>query len=105
MLGVQVSEHNFVPKENRFAFLLFDDGLELFLLGFGPGQAFGLLHLVFQSIHLIIDLEGRSGEHLKQRLPIIEHIESRLIFLKAIGLEIQFGIRVTGLGEWVTISM
>lgn len=96
-------ENNLIPKKYRFAFLLFNDGLELLLLGLGPGQTFRLLNLILHRVHLIVNLERRGRQNFKERLSIVQHIEFILIVLIAIGLEVQFRVRVPAIKGRLTI--
>lgn len=57
MFGVQVAKNYFVPKVNRLSFFLFNDGFKLLLLGFGSGDAFCALRLIFYGVHLVIDFK------------------------------------------------
>lgn len=95
MFGIQMPEDNLVTKKYGLAFLFLNYSFELLLFGFGSGHGFGLFGLIFNSIHLIVDLEGRCGKHLKQGFTVVEYVKFGLIILEAIGLEIELRVSIS----------
>jgi hypothetical protein len=101
VLGVEVTEDNFVSKGNVLPPFFPHDGLELLFFRLCTGSGLCFLRLDLLGVHFVVDFKGALGEHFEKGLSVVvdvNHIHAgggeEIVFI--VDLEVEVGVGVAG---------